>query len=130
MSAPGMNITQAMAACSGSGVATWTVACSGTDTNGYSASKLVNSRITIAADAVVNNLSGGEGGVLMTTPGSVTITNLGQISQVAGPGVAAIGATGVTINGAGGSITTASNKGRESSGFQRSGTLRSLTLAT
>ena len=111
MSAPGMIITKAMAACSGSGVATWTVACSGTDTNGYSASKLVNSRITIAADAVVNNLSGGDGGVSMTTLGSVTITNLGQISLVAGPGVAAIGATGVTINGAGGSITTASNKG-------------------
>jgi hypothetical protein len=109
--ASGLSISQAMAACSGSGVATWTVSCSGTDTDGYSASKLVNSRVTITADAVVNNSSGGAAGVSMTSVGTVTITNSGQINQAAGPGVSAIGANGVTINGAGGSITTASNKG-------------------
>lgn len=110
--ASGLSISQAMAACSGSGVATWTVSCSGTDTDGYSASKAVNSKVTIAADAVVNNSLGGAAGVSMTSSlGSVTITNLGQINQAAGPGVSAIGANGVTINGAGGSITTASNKG-------------------
>ena len=110
--ASGLSISQAMAACSGSGAATWTVSCSGTDTDGYSASKAVNSKVTIVVDAVVNNSLGGAAGVSMTSSlGSVTITNLGQINQAAGPGVSAIGANGVTINGAGGSITTASNKG-------------------